>query len=72
MLSIIATLHVAGIKLKERALSGECGATAVEYGIMVGLIAVVIIFAVTTLGGNLKDIFTNVGSSVKPTPAPSA
>ena len=36
------------------------GATAVEYGIMVSLIAVVIIVAVTLLGGTLKDTFTKV------------
>lgn len=68
MLSIIATLHVAGLKLKERALSGEQGATAVEYGIMVALIAVAIIFAVTTLGGNLSTMFTNVSGKVPTAP----
>jgi pilus assembly protein Flp/PilA len=36
------------------------GATAVEYGIMVALIAVVIIAAVTLLGGTLNDMFTQV------------
>jgi pilus assembly protein Flp/PilA len=36
------------------------GATAVEYGIMVSLIAVVIIVAVTLLGGTMKDTFTQV------------
>ena len=40
------------------------GATAVEYGIMVSLIAVVIIVAVTFLGGTLKDTFTKVQCSV--------
>ena len=33
------------------------GATAVEYGLMVGLIAVVIIAAVTALGVNLRTLF---------------
>ncbi|WP_336712335.1 Flp family type IVb pilin [Arthrobacter sp. USHLN218] len=36
----------------------EKGATAVEYGIMVALIAVVIITAVTLLGGGIQDMFT--------------
>jgi len=40
------------------------GATAVEYGIMVSLIAVVIIVAVTLLGGTLHDTFTQVQCSV--------
>jgi len=35
----------------------EEGATAVEYGIMVVLIAVVIIGAVTALGGGLSEVF---------------
>ena len=47
----------------------EKGATAVEYGIMVALIAVVIIVAVTLLGGNLQTMFNNVATQV-PTTAP--
>jgi pilus assembly protein Flp/PilA len=42
----------------------EKGATAVEYGIMVALIAVVIIAAVTALGGTVKDTFSQVQCSV--------
>ena len=41
------------------------GATAVEYGIMVALIAVVIIAAVSLLGGNLLSTFNGVACSVK-------
>lgn len=41
------------------------GATAVEYGIMVSLIAVVIIVAVTLLGNNLVTTFNGVACSVK-------
>lgn len=40
------------------------GATAVEYGIMVSLIAVVIIVAVTLLGGTLQETFVKVQCSV--------
>jgi len=36
------------------------GATAVEYGLMVALIAVVIIAAVTLLGKQLSTMFTGV------------
>ena len=43
----------------------EKGATAVEYGIMVALIAVVIIVAVTLLGGNLNSMFNDVGCKVQ-------
>jgi len=45
-------------------LRSEKGATAVEYGIMVALIAVVIIVAVSTLGGQLGDMFSNVSKDV--------
>lgn len=43
----------------------EEGATAVEYGLMVALIAVVIIGAVFLLGGNLEDTFTSVADSIE-------
>ncbi|MFH5878568.1 Flp family type IVb pilin [Arthrobacter sp. NA-172] len=42
----------------------EKGATAVEYGIMVALIAVVIIAAVSLLGGTVKNTFGQVQCSV--------
>jgi pilus assembly protein Flp/PilA len=42
----------------------ERGATAVEYGLMVALIAVVIIVAVGTLGTNLEAIFEEIAAAV--------
>lgn len=42
----------------------ETGATAVEYGLMVALIAAVIIGAVTTLGANTRDCYTNVATAI--------
>jgi pilus assembly protein Flp/PilA len=42
----------------------EDGATAVEYGLLVALIAVVIMAAVGTLGTNLNAKFSSVASSV--------
>jgi pilus assembly protein Flp/PilA len=42
----------------------EKGATAVEYGLMVSLIAVVIIAAVTLLGQNLTAIFNQVAAAI--------
>ena len=41
----------------------EKGATAVEYGLMVALIAVVIIAAVTILGTSLNALFTSIGTA---------
>ena len=49
--------------LKTRA-SEEGGATAVEYALMVALIAAVIIGAVTILGNNAEQKFTEVGTAV--------
>ena len=63
MLSLIATLQTLGFNLKNR-LSGEKGATAVEYGIMVGLIAVVIIVAISTLGVKLDGFFDTVNNTL--------
>ncbi len=38
----------------------EEGASAVEYGLLVGLIAVVIIAAVVALGGSLNGMFESI------------
>ena len=59
MRSLIARLQV-----KAALLRHDSGATAVEYGLMVALIAIVIIAAVTLLGGNLKNLFNDVATSV--------
>ncbi|WP_206475098.1 Flp family type IVb pilin [Dietzia sp. KRD202] len=40
------------------------GATAVEYGLMVGLIAVAIILAVVFLGETVRDLFTGTGNAL--------
>jgi pilus assembly protein Flp/PilA len=45
-------------------LKDEEGATAVEYALMVALIAVVIILAVTFLGGTIRNIFCDVGTNI--------
>ena len=63
MVSMIA--FVAGVKDR---LTSEKGATAVEYGIMVALIAVVIIGVVTTLGTNLESAFQDIVDGTKPKP----
>lgn len=59
MLSLLVKFQVKAAQLRS-----DRGATAVEYGLMVALIAIVIIAAVTTLGGNLKTMFENVGNAV--------
>ena len=42
----------------------EEGATMIEYGLMVALIAVVLIGAVTYLGGSVRTTFTNIGGNM--------
>ena len=55
--------------VEERLKREEKGATAVEYGLMVGLIAVVIIAAVTLLGTELEGLFTDVTDTLPDAPA---
>ncbi|QDG67831.1 Flp family type IVb pilin [Pseudarthrobacter sp. NIBRBAC000502772] len=64
MLSLYTNLMI-------RLRSEEKGATAVEYGIMVALIAVVIIVAVSSLGGTLTGLFESVDTKITPTTAPT-
>ncbi|MGO9132920.1 MAG: Flp family type IVb pilin [Methylovirgula sp.] len=45
-------------------LKDESGATAIEYGLIAGLIAVVIIGAVTSLGTNIANKFNVVASNL--------
>ena len=47
-----------------RFFKDEEGATAVEYGLIVALIAGVIILAVTALGVNINQVFTDVATAV--------
>jgi pilus assembly protein Flp/PilA len=42
----------------------ESGATAIEYGLIAGLVSVVIIGTVTTVGTELTDVFTAVGTGL--------
>jgi pilus assembly protein Flp/PilA len=44
--------------------NSERGASAVEYGLLVALIAIIIIVAVTLLGNNLKGIFNKTATSI--------
>jgi pilus assembly protein Flp/PilA len=64
MASIFSHLFALSVVTKERMSSEDRGATAVEYGLLVGLIAVVIIAAVTTLGTNLTALFSSAAASI--------
>ena len=50
-------------------LHQDGGATAVEYGLMVALIAVVLLMSVSLLGGNLQSAFDGVSSTIANSPA---
>lgn len=56
--------HFVKFQNKVAQLRDERGATAVEYGLMVALIAVVIIVAVALLGTRLSTMFNTVSTSV--------
>ena len=62
-LQFMTIMFIGDVKAKRDEIN-ERGATAVEYGLMVALIAVVIIAAVTTLGTNLNAKFQDVGTKI--------
>jgi len=50
-------------------LKDEDGVTAIEYGLIAALIAVAIIVAVTTAGGDLKKLFEDISTELKKRPS---
>jgi pilus assembly protein Flp/PilA len=63
MTSKITKLFIdANIRLRRE----DTGATAVEYGLIVGLIAAIIIVAVTLLGNNILDMFNKINTNLAP------
>ena len=45
-------------------LQEEEGQTLVEYGLLISLIALVVIAALTILGGKIKTVFSAAGNSI--------
>jgi pilus assembly protein Flp/PilA len=65
MSRIFQTARFTGLWVSTRlGIKSERGATAVEYGVMVALIAAVIIVAVVALGNNAKDKFNCTATSI--------
>jgi pilus assembly protein Flp/PilA len=64
VLNPFATLVTLVSFAQDRLKREEKGATAVEYGLMVGLIAVVIIAAVTLLGEQLRALFESITAAL--------
>lgn len=56
--------HLVKFQVRAAQLRDERGATAVEYGLMVALIAVAIIVAVTALGTKLTGLFNQIAGAV--------
>jgi pilus assembly protein Flp/PilA len=50
--------------LFQRFARDESGVTAIEYGLIAALIAVVIITAVALVGTDLTTLFTNIAAAV--------
>lgn len=42
----------------------EKGASAIEYGLIAGLVAAIIIIAVTGMGTNVGEVFTGICNSI--------
>ncbi|MBT9473291.1 MAG: Flp family type IVb pilin [Phenylobacterium sp.] len=51
-------------KFVTRFLKDESGATAIEYGLIAALIAVVLVTAVTALGTKLSGVFTGISGKI--------
>ncbi|WP_285248659.1 Flp family type IVb pilin [Pseudarthrobacter sp. efr-133-R2A-89] len=62
-MSVIVNVLASIIGIKDR-FSSEKGATAVEYGLLVALIAAVIIVIVATLGTQINTAFTTVSNEL--------
>jgi pilus assembly protein Flp/PilA len=62
--TLFAHMFALSVITKDRLTSEDRGATAVEYGLLVGLIAVVIIAAVTTLGTKLTALFSSAAAAL--------
>ena len=52
-------------KFISRFRQDQSGATAIEYGLIAGLISVVIIAAITTVGTNLSAKFQTIAGALK-------
>jgi len=53
------------MKAIQKFIRDEQGVTAIEYGLIAALIAVVIITAVKTIGTELNSTFTTIGSALQ-------
>lgn len=64
VLKLYVALQTGMMSLKERMDDRERGASAVEYGLLVALIAAVIVTVVTTLGKQVNNAFQTVSTAL--------
>jgi pilus assembly protein Flp/PilA len=57
---LTSLLRELAARFSSRGERNDAGATAVEYALLVGLIAVIIISSVTLLGGNIDAMFDGI------------
>ncbi|MFL6026922.1 MAG: Flp family type IVb pilin [Friedmanniella sp.] len=62
---LLALATVLGHRFEDRK---DRGATAVEYGLLVGLIAIVMIVGVTAFGTQLRDLFNAIAGRLDAVP----
>ena len=72
MLPIFVTLQSYVASARNRLSREETGATAVEYGLIIGLIAVAIITVLITLGPQISDMFSGLSTKIEEIPATGA
>lgn len=53
------------VRFTKRLLKNDDGATAIEYGLLAALIAVAIIFVVSSLGTTLQGVFSQVDTELQ-------
>jgi pilus assembly protein Flp/PilA len=78
--SWLLTLHyhcnekdsLAMLSIINRFRQDENGATMVEYGLMVALVALVAAIGAQLMGNDLSILFSSVGSYIKAVPVPTA
>ncbi|MDN0085047.1 Flp family type IVb pilin [Crenobacter sp. SG2305] len=54
-------------EMLKRFIRDERGVSAIEYGLIAGLIAAGLVGVLTTLGGDIKDLFTSIGNALPKT-----
>jgi len=64
MLALLVRMQTLFVVGYDRLTSEDEGATAVEYGLLVGLIAVAIVGTLVTLGPKLNGLFQTVQTSI--------